>query len=64
MNNDEQQSHLVSLYNLNAGDIKIKHYHDCSIIRTIWFVSIYFNKNKYHGQSVCKNTAKSIAIKK
>ena len=50
-------------YNLDRSTIKIKAYHDCSIICTIWFISIYINNVKYCSQSINKKTAFNSAIK-
>ena len=64
MNNADNLQQLITHYNINQNDIKIKYNQDYSIICTIWFVSISFNNITTYAQSQYKDNAVSTAIDK
>ena len=62
IDNSDKLQNLVSLYNLNQDDIKIKYFQDYGIICTFWFVSISVNNIVSYGQAKYKDFAISLAI--
>ena len=63
MDSNSLLNQIILDHNLDTSTIKIKAYHDCSIICTIWFISIYINNVKYCAQSTNKKIALNSAIK-
>ena len=61
-NNSDKIQNLVSHYNLNRDDIKIRYFQDYNIICTIWFASISVNNIRSYGQAKYKDSAISLAI--
>jgi len=62
MDNSDKLQNLITQYNIDPDNVKIKYFQDASIICTVWFVSISVNNITTYGQSRYKDDAISTAI--